>query len=484
MLSSPVLVALGVVAALFLLLEWQRRQWPHKRPPAWMEWWPSLVRVAVLAWKLDNLYEFFLDTTRRLGLVFSIHLPIYGRIYFLLHPEDVKHVLHDNFANYVKGPIVHDNLADLLGDQIFTSDGELWKKQRQAASHLFKKRLLDEAVRVIVGHSGDVADVLGEHVRSGDAVDVQKVFAAFTMDSFVEIAFGRKQATLKETTPFSTSFDAATRLLIIRLVVPFHRWLPVTPSLKGHIRVVHDYAMSVIHERKREFAANKNANELREDVLSRFMALGDQSDESLRDAVINFILAGRDTTAQTLSWMAYLLACNQAVQDKLAAEVSALTDITVDSLKSLTYAHACMDETLRLYPPVAIDIKQSIAADTLPTGVHMPPNTVFVWSAYVMGRNEMLWNEPTKFMPERWLGPEHTAIVNGGQPYPFQVGPRVCLGMTFAYLEIKALLTQILPKYKFVVAKNRPAPILAPGITLSAKDGVFLGIVRRTAANN
>jgi cytochrome P450 len=477
-MSGLIVAACGVVLALFAWLEWQRRAWPHKRPPAWLWFAPSLVRVAVLAWKLDQLYEFFTETARTLGLVFSIHLPIYGRIYFLLHPDDVKHVLHENFANYVKGPIVHDNLMDLLGDGIFTTDGELWKKQRQAASHLFKKRLLDNAVRVILGHSHDVADVFGDAVRSGDAVDVQKIYSSFTMDSFVEIAFGRQQSTLKQLTPFSAAFDTATRLLIVRLVVPWARFVP-WPRLSRSIRVVHEYADDVIRERKREFAANKQAAEAREDALTRFMEFGESDDVKLRDAVLNLILAGRDTTAQTLSWLSYLLACNQSVQDKLAAEVSALAEVTVDSLKSLTYAHACMDETLRLYPPVAIDIKQSIHEDTLPSGVRMPPDTCFVWSAYCMGRSELMWKDPTKFIPERWLGPENTAIVNGGAPFPFQIGPRVCLGMNFAYLEVKALMVQILPKFKFVVAKAHPAPILAPGVTLSAKDGVFLGLARR-----
>jgi hypothetical protein len=218
--------------------------------------------------------------------------------------------------------------------------------------------LLDEAVRVILAHSGDVDALFGEQVLAGESLDVQKAYSSFTMDSFVEIAFGRKQSTLKSTTPFSTSFDAATRLLIMRLIVPFRRWLP-TPALSRHIRTVHDFADDVIAERKREFAASVSI-ENREDVLSRFIALGESDNEFLRDAVVNFILAGRDTTAQTLSWLSYLLASNQTAQDKMAAEVAALSEITVDSLKTLTYTQACMDETLRLYPPVPIDIKQSV----------------------------------------------------------------------------------------------------------------------------
>lgn len=443
-----------------------------------MDWWPGLARVAVLTWNLDRLYEFFADRAKQLGLVFSIHMPLYGRIFFLLHPEDVKHVLHENFDNYVKGPIVHDNLSDFLGDGIFTVDGEKWKKQRQAASHLFKKRLLDEAVRVILAHSGDVDALFGEQVLAGESLDVQKAYSSFTMDSFVEIAFGRKQSTLKSTTPFSTSFDAATRLLIMRLIVPFHRWLP-TPALSRHIRTVHDFADEVIAERKREFASSVSI-ENREDVLSRFIALGESDNEFLRDAVVNFILAGRDTTAQTLSWLSYLLASNQTAQDKMAAEVAALSEITVDSLKTLTYTQACMDETLRLYPPVPIDIKQSVGPDLLPSGVHMPPDTIIVWSAYVMGRSTLMWKDPQKFMPERWIeSADNTAIVNGGAPFPFQVGPRVCLGMNFAYLEVKTLMAKVLPKFKFVLDREKPAPAVAAGVTMSARDGVYLKMVRR-----
>ena len=141
---------------------------------------------------------------------------------------------------------------------------------------------------------------------------------------------------------------------------------PLTPrrvaSLDQHIAVINEYANGIIAERKEELASNRATFDAREDILSRFMALGESNVVELRDAVINFILAGRDTTAQTLTWLTYFLACSPHLQDELLAEIQehCADEITLDSLKKLSLCQAAMDETLRLRPPVPIDIKTAV----------------------------------------------------------------------------------------------------------------------------
>lgn len=481
-------IALGVVFVAFAVLEFLRWRWPHPSPPAFMPYWPSLIRIAVLMKQLDRFYDFLLDQTRKLGLVFRIHVPLYGTVYILIRPDDAHHILATNFENYVKGKVVHDNLEALFGDGIFTTDGEKWKKQRQSASHLFKKRLMNEAIRVMMSHSADVVEELRSYAESAKPFDAQQLFSAFTLDSFVEVAFGRRESTVRanKKLPFATSFDAATRMLVIRLVFPFWRWFNVTPGLEDHIQVVNKYANEIIEERQREVEANQSALDNREDVLSRFIALGEKDVVTLRDAVINFIIAGRDTTAQTLTWMAYFLALNPSLQDELVAEIEEhiQPDVTptLDDLKQLQLVQATMDETLRLRPPVPIDIKTALKDDVLPSGVHIPGGSLVLYSPYVMGHHDQLWNRPENFDPKRWLDPNrpvppHNAI-------PFQAGPRICLGMNFAYTEVKACMSTLLPKYRFVVDDSLPKPVVASGVTLSARDGVMIRVEKRKSHPN
>jgi cytochrome P450 len=164
---------------------------------------------------------------------------------------------------------------------------------------------------------------------------------------------------------------------MFRLAFPFWSWMPRTPKLRRDLATIRTFVADVIAERRAEQAAAGDLR-AREDVLSRFMSLGHSTDTQLYDAAVNFILAGRDTTAQLLTWSFYLLASHPAVQAKLLDHIETLIgdrELSLDSLKHMDYLQAVMDETLRLYPPVPIDFKKSINADRLPSGTDVPPDT-------------------------------------------------------------------------------------------------------------
>eukprot|EP00019_Armaparvus_languidus_P001729 CAMPEP_0168606304 /NCGR_PEP_ID=MMETSP0420-20121227/16494_1 /TAXON_ID=498008 /ORGANISM="Pessonella sp." /LENGTH=423 /DNA_ID=CAMNT_0008645949 /DNA_START=131 /DNA_END=1402 /DNA_ORIENTATION=+ len=420
------------------------------------------------------------DLTAEHGLVWCTHVPVYGHIVVSIRPDDVKHILTDNFDNYVKGPMVHDALYDLLGDGIFTVDGAEWKVQRQASAHLFKKRLMHEAVRTFLDHADDVEAFLDDHIKSNEAFDVQQMFSAFTMDSFIEICFGKKLSTVRgDKIPFAQAFDDTTAALMFRLAFPLWSYLPKTFKLRRDLRTIRAFVHDVIGERRAEVARAGSVG-TREDVLSRFMSLGHATDQQLHDAAVNFILAGRDTTAQLLTWTFYLLATHRDTQTKLLHHIDTLVGdkpLTMDNLKHMDYLQAVMDETLRLYPPVPIDFKKSIAADRLPSGVDVPADTYTMWSAWIMGRSPVLWDDPDTFRPERWLDPAHP--VPPHHAVPFQQGPRICLGKNFAYLEVKTLICRILPLFEFAPSPTHAPPRVANGVTLRASHGVHLIVKRR-----
>jgi len=187
--------------------------------------------------------------------------------------------------------------------------------------------------------------------------------------------------------------------------------------------------------------------------------------------------AGRDTTAQTLVFVCYLLSQNPRVEAKLLEEIATLGDNEpdFDTVKSLPYLQAVIDETLRIYPPVPYDPKESVKEDVLPNGTVVPQGCQVTWSAYVMGRDEKLWDNPLEFRPERWTGQ------NGGIPIesinfiPFQNGPRVCLGKAMAYLEVKVVLIMMLRKFRFEHVPNHKVEIL-PSVTIFAKYGMVMSV--------
>jgi len=171
------------------------------------------------------------------------------------------------------------------------------------------------------------------------------------------------------------------------------------------------------------------------------------SEKFWEDVVINFIIAGRDTTAQTLSWLFYEVLCRPQILELLKEEWSTLPEnYTVDDLDSgMEYTRAVIDETLRLHPPVPMNVKMALQEDHLPDGTVVPKGSWVVLATYVMGRSPEVWGEDAEeFRPERWLKLEKRP-----DPYEFPVfhaGPRLCLGFKMAYLEMTVCMLRVFPK--------------------------------------
>jgi len=246
--------------------------------------------------------------------------------------------------------------------------------------------------------------------------------------------------------------------------------------LREAVKVLNDFAYNIIKKRRADTTSSA-----KEDILSRYLNLKDEdgkpiecSDKYLRDVIMNVIIAGRDTTSQTLVWLFYLLSSNPRAEKLLIEEIDNTIGEsvpTLENVKNMKYLKACIDETLRLYPPVPNDSKKSQDSDVLPDGTVIRKGSVLVWSAWLMGRLEEYWDNPNEYRPERWLGD------NGGKPIPsinqppfmpFQIGPRVCLGMHMAYLEVKVLTCLILKKFQLQ---------LLQGHTVRCKRGITMNTI-------
>jgi cytochrome P450 len=179
-------------------------------------------------------------------------------------------------------------------------------------------------------------------------------------------------------------------------------------------------------------------------------------EEFMKDMVLNFLIAGRDTTAQGLSWCLYLLMGHPEVEQKMLDEIKEVCgdeELTYDQMGRLKYVQAVVDEALRLYPSVPADSKVSVADDTLPDGTFVPAGCVIQFNPYSMGRSKKLWGEDAElFRPERWIGAEMPSAFTYTV---FNAGPRECLGKRLAWVEMKAILVGILRTVKLTLAVPR-----------------------------
>jgi len=198
--------------------------------------------------------------------------------------------------------------------------------------------------------------------------------------------------------------------------------------------------------------------------------------------LVNFFIAGRDTTAILLTWTAYLLSQHPDIENKVVAEIDEVfqgKEPDFESLDKLVFLKAVLDETLRLYPPVPQNAKVAVEDDVLPGGINIPKGTIITYKTFALHRLTALWGkDATEFKPERWLSPELRAKMHPYQYIPFHAGPRLCLGMKQAFYEAKLLLTLLYQRYHLTTVPDHIVTY-KKALTMPTKYGLQMYIHRR-----
>lgn len=405
-------------------------------------------------------------------------VPLHTPLICTVNVDVVKHVLVSNFENYEKGPAWRGIFQDLLGDGIFNADGEKWRKSRKVSAHEFSVNSLKNFMHGVFESRG--AETLAL-IRPGEAVDAQALFAQYTLQTIGQIGFGIDLGALdgaagkRIADDFGDAFNNATQLSGDRTLDPLWKvkrlfGIGSEARLRMEVARVRAFSNRVIEDRRGEAVAA-----LREmpDLLSRFMVLADAtatgkwrfSNEDLHFAVINFVLAGRDTTANQLTWALYELSRKPECVARIRAEGGA--DTAYASITRRGYLKAVLTEALRLHPSVPLDIKQAVKADVLPDGTAVAAGDRVVYIPWAMGRMAELWDDPLAFRPERFLDGDGAFKFPPPTLLPvFQAGPRTCLGKDVAYLGAAMLLARILDAYDVALAPGQGEPVYDTGLTL------------------
>ncbi|THU44243.1 hypothetical protein C4D60_Mb02t05360 [Musa balbisiana] len=416
---------------------------------------------------------------------------------FTASTANVEHVTKANFGNYPKGDADVATLHDFLGRGIFNSNGADWKSQRKTASFEFNTRslrafVLDKARRELVGR---LLPLLNRASRSGDVVDLQDVLERFAFDNICSLVFGMDPKCLgggsEEGERFFHAFDRAAHLSIERMNWPFawmwklQKWLGVGAErrLRESMLIVHDVIEKAVKARR----STPIKSDMGSDFLSRFAADGANSDEYVRDILISFVLAGRDTTPSALTWFFWLLSSRPDVVNRIREEVKRIRSrrqpgndgeeavaFTLEELREMAYVHAAISESLRLYPPVPLLPRVSAEEDETPDGARVRKGWTVMYNAYAIARREGVWGADCgEFRPERWLDEE--GVFRPKSPFVFPVfhaGPRMCLGKDMAYIQMKALVAGILERFDVEVAEERRQPRHVLTFTMRMEGGL------------
>ncbi|XP_050233965.1 cytochrome P450 704C1-like [Mercurialis annua] len=423
-----------------------------------------------------NTLHHYMTRLARKYKTYRILSPFRNEIY-TSDPINVEYILKTNFLNYGKGEHNYNNLRDLLGDGIFTVDGDKWREQRKLSSYEFSTRVLRDFSSVVFRKNVvKLAHILSEAAKSNRAFDIQDLFMKSTLDSIFKVAFGAELDTMcgsnEEGVAFSNAFDNASAMTLWRYVDfswKLKRFLNIgsEAQLKKNIKVVDDFVYKLIDnkiKRMHNFKSDLSMPAKQDDILSRFLQVNASDTTYLRDIILNFVIAGKDTTAATLSWFIYVLCQHPDVQEKVAKEVreiskvKEITDfaafaasIDEEALEKMNYLHAAITETLRIYPAVPVDAKICLANDTLPDGYSVKKGDMVSYQPYAMGRMKFIWGDDAElYKPERWLN--HEGVFQPESPFKFtafQAGPRICLGKEFAYRQMKIFSAVLLGCFIF-----------------------------------
>ncbi|KAF5175304.1 Cytochrome p450 [Thalictrum thalictroides] len=424
---------------------------------------------------------------------------------FTTEPANIEYILKTNFANYGKGLYNYTLLKDLLGDGIFTVDGDKWRYQRKIASYEFSTKVLrDFSSSVFRKNAANLAHIISQAATSNHVIDIQDLLMKSTMDSIFEVGFGVKLETLsglkEEGASFTKAFDDCSALTLWRYVDiswKIKKFFNIGSEavIRKNLSIIDNFVYKIIHTKIKQLSESRDmALEEKEDILSRFLKVDESDPKFLRDIILSFLLAGKDTTAVAVSWFLYMLCKHPHIQEKIVEEVREATktndntpfddfiaSIDDKALDKMQYLLAALMETLRLYPPLPVDAKICFSDDTLPDGFSMNKGDIISYQIYAMGRMKFLWGDNAEeFRPERWL--DDDGVFQHQSPFKFtafQAGPRICLGKEFANRQMKIFSALLVGCFLFKLGDEKKIVNYRTMMTLQIDGGLHLRAFHR-----
>jgi cytochrome P450 len=441
-----------------------------------------------------------------------------------IEPENIKTILSLRFADY---GISHrlKPFKPLLGEGIFTTDGEHWASSRALIRPSFaRERVAD--LRLL---EGLIQDLLVLLPRDSSTVDLQGLFFLYTLDAATEFLFGQSVGMLKErksTGEFGTS-KRSTGEPGFAEAFHYSQKAALTRSTLGPLsalyrdrkaddcnRICRGFAQQFVEEAVYAAATKKGEGEeeiekKREQkrIFSHELASRTSDQRRILNELMNVLLAGRDTTASLLSNLFFVLAKNPRIWKKLRNEVSVLQGQppTYEQLRGLKYVQYCVNEcmyslaplplpmlllltdlhpaALRLHPVVPRNDREAIRDTVLPLGggndglspVFVPKGTLVAYNVYAMHRRADLYGpDAEEFRPERW---EDCMLQPRWGYLPFNGGPRICIGQRYALTEVSYVLVRMVQEFRRLESRDPGPWEESLALTLCSRNGTKVGLI-------
>ncbi|EMC96093.1 hypothetical protein BAUCODRAFT_71913 [Baudoinia panamericana UAMH 10762] len=472
-----------------------------KRAPSrrtWSPWNIGLLFQAIWYFSHHRNHEWWWALFGKCGnknLPYTVEAITAGaRIIFTADEENIKAILATQFQDYGKGERFREEWKDFLGLSIFTTDGERWHDSRSLLRPQFIKDRLSDLL-TFEKHTKVLIPLLaGSH--NGATVRADDLFFRYTLDAATDFLLGSSVDSLHNgQSEFAAAFTEVQHIQsIIARAGPMQNWVPRKKFHAG-LKVLNRFVDTYI-DRALQLPPDELEKMTKSDEGYTFLhalASYTRDRQVLRDQLIAVLLAGRDTTAVTMSWLTYELSRHPQVVQKLRQEIISHSGLdkppTYDDLKSMRYLQHTLNEILRLYPVVPYNVRVALRDTTLPHGggpngdepIGVLKDTPVGYSTLILHRREDIYPPASagfpdylSFVPERWDGwtPKSWTYI------PFNGGPRICIGQQFALTELAYTLVRLLQSFERIECRTDEFPMMKTDIVLQPAQGVYVAFIK------
>ncbi|XP_045768700.1 cytochrome P450 6B5-like [Maniola jurtina] len=433
----------------------------------------------------------------------------------LLDPNLIKLVLVTDFYYFCAREVNDYTHKEAITKNVFFTGGDAWKIQRQNLTPLYSASKVKGMFHLIQSCAKQLEKLIEEETKYSPSIDAKTLLGKFAIDTVTSCTFGINANALKKEAsgpnPFvmlrEKIFDSSKFSGIKIYCRQIWPALFYGLGFKLFDEAIHNFFRKILRE---VFESRANMKSSRNDFVDQILTwkkgnvitvesmsnlkTGDKKivtlkvdDDLLTGQCVALFGAGYETTSSVMSFVLFEIAKKPEVQVKVIEEVDSYFkkhngEIEYECVNELPYLEACIEETLRLYPPLGVIAREAMEDYTFPTGLRLRKGDRIHMPLYHIHRNPKCFPEPEEFRPERFYGDARKDI-NPYSYFPFGEGPRICLGMRFTKMPLHAGLLAVFRNYHLELAEDMPktVPLQPYSIVITAAIPIKLNFISRRA---
>jgi cytochrome P450 len=424
---------------------------------------------------------FLQDMARRYGDIAYVRVGPFHN-YVLNHPDLIREVLVTKGKSFRKWERQKRVFRKIDGDGLINSEGDFWLRQRRLIQKAFQQRRLGRYAEAMVERTRRRLD----RWTAGAAINLDQEMSELSLEITGETLFG---VDLRDRAAWLGETAEVLRETFIReflAPVPLPDWLPL-PSKRRMRRAIRDldtFITGIIRDRR---ASGEDKGDLLSMLILAVDEQGDgtgMTDRQARDEAVTLFNAGHDSTSAALAWACYFIARYPAVQERLREELAAVLGgraATFADLPRLTFADRVVKESLRICPPTSALFTREALTEVEIGGYRLSRGSLVSLSPYVTQRDPRWFPEPERFDPDRF-GPRRVEGIPEYAYFPFGAGPHVCVGNTFAMMEITLVVSTVVQRFHLELTPGQEDLVPELKVSLRPRGGAWVKPIERVPA--